>query len=95
MESVSYLDFDLLIQRAGTNYRAQVVNSPAGQASTDFGIPFSDLELENFLLRVGRPQRGFRRIDSPEVEAAKVFGQRLFSTIFNSEIGRASCRERV
>ena len=94
MEIVSYLDFDLLIQRAGTNYRAQVVNSPAGQASTDFGIPFSDLELENFLLRVGRPQRGFRRIDSPEVEAAKVFGQRLFSTIFNSEV-RACLRSSL
>ncbi|MGH7800098.1 MAG: CHAT domain-containing protein [Thermodesulfobacteriota bacterium] len=94
MEGVSYLDFDLLIQRAGTNYRAQVVNSPAGQAALDFSMPFSDLELENFLLRIGRPVRGLRRIDSPEVEAAKVFGQRLFSTIFNEEV-RACLRSSL
>jgi hypothetical protein len=94
MEVVTYLDFDLLIQRAGTAYRAQVVNSPAGQATIEFSIPFSNLELENFLLKVGRPQRGFRRIDSPEVESAKAFGQRLFSAIFNDEL-RACLRSSL
>ncbi|HLE24760.1 MAG TPA: hypothetical protein VI935_03810 [Thermodesulfobacteriota bacterium] len=94
MEGVTYQDFDLLIQRAGTNYRAQVVNSPAGQAALDFSMPFSDLELENFPLRVGRPLRGLRRVDSPEVEEAKVFGQRLFSTVFNDEV-RACLRSSL
>jgi hypothetical protein len=50
-----YLDFDLLFRRTDAGYRAQVLNSPAGQASSDFSTPFSDLELENFLLRIGRP----------------------------------------
>ena len=33
----SYLDFDLLFRRTDTGYRAQVVNSPAGQAVSAAG----------------------------------------------------------
>ncbi|MGH7847308.1 MAG: CHAT domain-containing protein, partial [Candidatus Binatia bacterium] len=86
MRKIVYSDFDLLIQRAAEGYRAQVLTSPAGQATTSFALPFSELELENFLLRVGRPRRGTRRIDSPEVGAAKSFGERLFSAVFNGEV---------
>ena len=86
MARIVYSDFDLLIQRAAEGYRAQVLTSPAGQAATSFTLPFSELELENFLLRVGRPRRGTRRIDSPEVGAAKSFGERLFSAVFNGEV---------
>ncbi len=85
MGGISYLDFDLLIQRAEGKYRAQV-NSPAGQAEVTFSLPFSDVELENFLLRVGRARRVTRRIDSPEVQAAKTFGERLFSAVFADEV---------
>ena len=86
MEKFTYLDFDLLIQRDGEHYRAQVINSPAGQAASTFGIPFSDIELENFLLKIGRPRRGTRRVDAPEVEAAKSFGERLFAAVFNGDV---------
>jgi len=55
-DAVSYLDFDLLIRRAEGGYRAQVLSSPAGEATADFTLPFSALELENFVLRVGRPR---------------------------------------
>jgi hypothetical protein len=81
-----YLDFDLQIQRTPEGYRAQVLTSPAGQAAASFALPFSDLELENFLLRVGRPRGGTRRIDSPEVRAAKTFGERLFSSVFSGDV---------
>jgi len=53
-----YLNFDLLIERAGNAYVARVTNSPAGEAATKFNVPFSALELENFLLKIGRPRRG-------------------------------------
>ncbi len=85
MGGISYLDFDLLIQRAEGQYRAQA-DSPAGQAAVTFSLPFTDIELENFLLRVGRTRRVTRRIDSPEVKAAKDFGERLFSAIFTDEV---------
>jgi hypothetical protein len=83
---MNYLDFDLLIQREAEGYRVQVLNSPAGQATGKFRTPFSDLEIENLLLRVGRARTGMRRIDSPEVNAAKGFGERLFSAVFEGDV---------
>ena len=47
-----YLDFELHIEREGQQYRANVVHSPAGQASHTFTHPFADLELENFVRRM-------------------------------------------
>jgi len=38
MNNITYLDFDLLIQRVEEGYRAQVLNSPAGQASVTFEV---------------------------------------------------------
>jgi hypothetical protein len=86
VSGISYLDFDLKIERDGSRYRALVLSSPAGQASQIFDAPFSDLELENFLLRLGRPRRGVRRADSPEVVAVKKFGGDLFGATFREEV---------
>lgn len=83
---MNYLDFDLLIERSEEGYTARVLSSPAGQATVSFRLPFSDLELENFLLRVGRPRRGVRRLRSPEMEAVKTFGSRLFETVFSGTV---------
>jgi hypothetical protein len=95
--AILYLNFDLMIrQRTQGAYRAQVLSSPVGEAWADFTFPFTDLELENFLLRVGRPRRFTRRIDSPEMEAAKYFGKRLYDAVFSGDIGhhwRSSLRE--
>ncbi|MGQ0570865.1 MAG: CHAT domain-containing protein [Armatimonadota bacterium] len=85
MDRTSYLDFDLFIQPAAEGYRLRV-DSSAGQAAASFALPFSDLEVENFLLRVGRPRRATRRIDSPEGKAAKDFGARLFDSVFDGEV---------
>lgn len=86
MGALTYLDLDLQIERSGTGYRARVVNSPAGQAAADFTLPFSDLELENFLLRMGRARAGMRRMESSQLEAAKSFGGKLFAAVFQDEI---------
>ena len=53
-----YVDFDLEIETVGAGYRARVLESPAGQANANFTLPFSPLEIENFVLRIGqrRPQ---------------------------------------
>ncbi|MDQ2741685.1 MAG: CHAT domain-containing protein, partial [Chloroflexota bacterium] len=87
MAEMHYLDLDLLVTRSGRRYRAHVVGSPAGQADTEFRRPFSDLEIENFVLKVGGRRSGTRRIESPEMEAARQFGQRLFGSAFGGEIG--------
>jgi hypothetical protein len=83
---MNYLDFDLLIEKNATGYRAKVINSPAGQASQAFSLPFSALELENFVLRLGHLRQGMRRIESPGMEAAKEFGGKLFNALFTDDV---------
>ncbi len=86
MTALRFFDFDLLFQRTAHGYRAQVLSSPAGQGSVEFALPFSDLEIENFLLRFGRTRQPARRLGSTQIEAARVFGGRLFEAAFNGEV---------
>ena len=86
MDELIYLDFDIHIQPTDSGYRVRIMNSPAGQADGEFELPFSDLEVENFILRVGRTRKGVRRLESPEMEAARQFGGRLFEAVFSNEL---------
>lgn len=86
MDEINYLDFDLHIDRFGDGYRLRVTNSPAGQAEAYFNLPFSELEVENFILRVGRSRKGMRRLESSEMESARKFGGGLFNSIFTDEV---------
>ena len=86
MTVLSYLDFDFEVVKHDSRYRGRVLSSPAGQAIHDFAVPFTPLELENFFLRVGRARRGTRRIGSPEMDAARNYGQRLFEAVFGGEV---------
>jgi len=89
MPQRSYLDFDLLIESAGPGrYRARVLASPAGESRpVPVEMPFSDLEFENLLLRVGQPRRhAVRSLNSPEVEAVRDFGGRLFDAVFHDQL---------
>ena len=81
-----YHDFDLLIDRSGESLRAQVLNSPAGQASAEFRLPFSEDKLENYLLRLGRARRATRRVESQEMNTAKAFGAALFDAVFSADV---------
>jgi tetratricopeptide (TPR) repeat protein len=84
----AFFDLDLLIDRDADGYRARVLRSPAGDGqAVTFGLPFSELELENFLLRMGRSRGRTRRIESAPVAAAKQFGGRLFSAVFTGQVG--------
>ena len=84
---MNYLDFDMQIERVGPKYRARVTESPVGvAASKPFSMPFSELELENFFLKIGLTQRNVRRVETPEMDAAKKFGARLFETVFEGHV---------
>ena len=85
MAKLTYRNFDLQIERAADGYRALVIHSPGGEASRTFTLPFQRMEVENFLLRLGRT-RTVRRVDAPEVAAAKTFGTRLFTAVFDDEV---------
>ncbi len=61
MTSLTYLDFDLAIETidaTANRHRVRILNSPVGQASGDFGLPFDARDLELLFLRLGRPRRG-------------------------------------
>jgi hypothetical protein len=89
-EEGAYLNFDLLLEPAEEQegYRAAVLASPAGTAETRFLQPFSEVELENFILRVshGSRRRGTRGSSSPDVETVKLLGQRLFESLFHDDL---------
>ena len=80
------LDFDVAIEPLADGYRARVVASPAGEAHADFALPFTDTDVENFVLKVGmsigRGRRQGRRIQSDERRLLEEFGDRLFQAAF-------------
>jgi len=83
-----YADLDLAIRAAGDgSFTARVLDSPAGQsAEVRFRLPWSELELENFLLRIAHRPRSVRRIDSPQTAAVKEFGSRLYKALFDDRL---------
>jgi hypothetical protein len=87
VSELAYLNLDLLVEGPEPDYRVRVLASPAGESrSASFRVPFSDLEVENFLLKIGRPQRNVRRINTPQVTAIKNFGGSLFDAVFPAEL---------
>ena len=84
-KDINYLNFDITIQRAGNGYRAHLHSQSGENVTVTFGKPFSDMELENFLLKAGYSRRNVRRIDTVETAAAKEFGGKLFNTLFKGD----------
>jgi tetratricopeptide (TPR) repeat protein len=91
MSDIIYLNFDVQIQRAaeGGGYRV-LVDSPSGESvRVPFDLPVSELELENFLLKAGPARRGVRRVESQEMDAARRFGEKLYSALFTADVRSA------
>lgn len=86
MNPMQYIDFDVLIESGKDGYRIRVLNSPAGQATHEFTLPFNDLELENFMLLMGRARRGVRSSNSPQLDTARKFGGKLYKAIFDDAV---------
>ncbi|HET6313341.1 MAG TPA: CHAT domain-containing protein, partial [Chloroflexia bacterium] len=90
MSNFSYLNFDVHIQRATDGGYRVVVEAPSGETiRAPFDLPFSELELENFMLKAGPSRRGVRRIETSEVEAAKRFGEKLYASLFTADVRSA------
>jgi streptogramin lyase len=84
-----YDDLKLRIEPGeGKSYRV-IAFGPSGSTATGtFTKPLSELELDNFVLRVGLPRRFVRSYRSPQMEdEAKPFGRRLFESLLADEVG--------
>ena len=87
MDDTSYVDLDLLVEQAGKKFRARVLASPVGPTTPiDFPPPIRKETLQIFVLTVGRPRQGVRRIDSPVEQQVKDLGGRLYRSIFRDQI---------
>ena len=87
MERLKYADFNLRIGREGEHYTARVLDSPAGEASTTFELPFTEDRLELLVMRLGRTRSGARSGGaSSEIGAAREFGGKLFEAVFSNEV---------
>ena len=84
--SFSYINIDLSLEKTASGYYSCTLSSTEGEAHADFGFPFSSMELENFILRMGQSRRGLRRVESPQMQAAKAFGTRLFEALFSGKV---------
>ena len=83
----NYRNFDLLITRAGERYRAFVVDSPAGEASVLFDLPFAADELTG----LGGLARGVHRgsgaaDDTGPAASLTGLGSRLFAAVFRDKV---------
>jgi hypothetical protein len=83
---VEYVALKIRLQSAGDGSYGVLASGPLGDVSGEFRLPFQGPELENFILRIGRPRRGVRRLGSPEMAAAQTFGSELFDALFRDDV---------
>ena len=81
-----YVDLDVIIDSEPSGFVVRIESDRGGQAEAPFEPPFTPDELELFLLRLARPRRAIRRVETPQMEAVKQFGQRLFDAVFAGEL---------
>ena len=82
-------DFDLQIlneRDGGGRYRANVIQSPAGEAGGEFDLPFSESEIKELFHGLGNARKTTRGAASPEVANAREFGTKLFDRVFSGDV---------
>lgn len=81
-----YDEFTLRIEAGhGAEYRVTGTTAPKASAREAFVLPFSAVELDELLLRLGLREKGRR--DASSLAAATRFGSQLFEALFAGEIG--------
>jgi hypothetical protein len=89
-----YADFDLLILPIDNGYQARVTQSPVGQATNSFTLPFAQDELRRFFWVAGVALRKLRLVAEtpPAPLTPQQFGQRLFDAVFAGQVGQCFVR---
>jgi CHAT domain-containing protein len=82
-----YRELRIRIERDAAGGFKTYASGPSGETSGTFTLPFSELELENMLLRIsGQVARGVRRVETPEASLVTGFGGKLFEALFQGRI---------
>ena len=82
---MNYQPIKLTIDRKGDGYQVQL-DSQSGTGVHTFDLPFTEQELELFILKVGPTRRSVRRINSPQRKLVEEFGQKLFDAVFGGSV---------
>ena len=83
-----YDDLKLRIEPGdGDSYRVVAFGPGGNTASGAFARPISQVELDNFILRVGLPRRHVRKYRSSQMEEAKQLGTQLFESLLAEDVG--------
>lgn len=86
-EAPSYDELRIRFHPARDNcYRTVATAADDSIASAIFEIPFTELELDNFVLRVGRQRLPMRNFRSTPMEEARRLGERLFEALMVGEV---------
>ncbi len=80
--AIRYYDFDLLIESSGDRFKARVLDSPAGEATVQFKIPFTNTDVENFYTQIGHT----RLVESSQMQKMRGFGQQLFDAVITGDV---------
>lgn len=86
-EAPPYDELRIRFHRAGEGrYRTVATAADDSTASATFEVPFSELELDNFVLRVGRQRLARRSYRSKQMDEARRLGERLFDALMVEEV---------
>lgn len=86
-EAPLYDELRFRFHPAGDNcYRMVATAADDSTASATFEVPFTELELDNFVLRVGRQRLPLRNYRSTPMEEARRFGERLFDALMVGDV---------
>lgn len=84
----TYLNFDLLVTRAGDVYRAYVVDAPGGDADVTFALPFSPDQLVRLVHGEGtrRNMRPVQREQGEPPPDLRDLGSQLYDAVFQDDV---------
>lgn len=85
MDAQRYLNLDITVAQTEHGY-VVALSGPVCNGSGSFASPFTALEIENLMLRIGQSHVLRRRIDSPEQAAVRTFGEKLFGAVFAGDL---------
>ncbi len=81
-----YDELRLRIERRENACYHVLASTRLAEATASFELPFNELAVENFILKVSRPRGHRRGIDTSAIDDARRFGGELFTALFSAPV---------